>query len=45
STRAIEIPKVLSPGNSCTKAGVTLDPTGFDVFPIMRSPSKKKSSA
>lgn len=45
SMRASEIPKVFSPGSCETVTGVTLDPTGFDVFPSMSSPLKKKSLA
>lgn len=42
STRFIEIPRVFTPGNARTFAGVTADPN-IVVFPSLLSPSKKKS--
>lgn len=43
STRFIEIPRVFSPGNERTFAGVTLEPKGLVVLPSLANPSKKKS--
>jgi len=44
STRLIELPRVLSPGNVRTLATVALEPKMFVVFPSLLNPSKKKSS-
>lgn len=44
STRFIESPRVFSPGNARTSAGVTIDPKMLDVFPSLPNPPKKKSS-
>jgi hypothetical protein len=40
--RAIEIPRVLSPGICPTKTGVTAEPRAFDVFPGIWRPLKEK---
>ena len=43
--RAMDIPRVLSPGNWSTKPCVTFDPSELEVFPGYLNPLNKKSSA